>query len=219
MAANTDLEALRRDPELRFQDLGDLANIGGKGRWAGNLFRDLEAQLGQPVLSRPLTVQFPMKDNGVTSLTEQSVLLPHVLFSDIYHKFPATWRSSICPSLDELNKFWDEMDTHPGMAGNPLLHRPGYKRSVVPLKLHGDGVPVTGVGKSWCKMMDIFSWTSVISKGQTLDCTFGIWCCFAPLIATSPIATEDTLNSVFCTLDMVLQRIVRREVVRIDFVC
>ena len=33
---------------------------------------------------------------------------------------------------------------------------------MVPLTLHGDGTPVTGVGKSWGKSGDFWSWASVL---------------------------------------------------------
>jgi len=33
---------------------------------------------------------------------------------------------------------------------------------MVPLSLHGDGTPSSGIGKSWSKMSDFFSWASLL---------------------------------------------------------
>ena len=32
------------------------------------------------------------------------------------------------------------------------------------IRLHGDGVPITGLGKAWQKMMDVFSWRLAMCK-------------------------------------------------------
>lgn len=34
---------------------------------------------------------------------------------------------------------------------------------MVPLNLHGDGTPSQGVGKSWGRMTDFYSWSSVLA--------------------------------------------------------
>ena len=35
----------------------------------------------------------------------------------------------------------------------------------VPISLHGDGTPVSGIGKAWSKSVDIWSWTSLVARG------------------------------------------------------
>eukprot|EP00972_Heterocapsa_arctica_P013239 1945042-Heterocapsa_arctica.AAC.1 len=47
--------------------------------------------------------------------------------------------------------------------------------------MHGDGVPVTGVGKSWSKSLDVFSWSSMLGAGCALDMHFYIYLFFANL--------------------------------------
>jgi hypothetical protein len=42
---------------------------------------------------------------------------------------------------------------------------PEWSANFLPLSLHGDGVPVTGVGKSWSKGVESYSWASSLSEG------------------------------------------------------
>ena len=37
----------------------------------------------------------------------------------------------------------------------------------MPISLHGDGVPVTGVGRSWAKSYEALTWTSCVASGST----------------------------------------------------
>ncbi len=59
-----------------------------------------------------------------------------------------------------------------------LLGKRNFKRRAVPLFFHGDGAPVTGVGKSWGKSCDIFNWGSLLSHGTTIEIVFLIWLCW-----------------------------------------
>ena len=39
----------------------------------------------------------------------------------------------------------------------------------MPISLHGDGVPVTGVGRSWSKSYEALTWTSCVASGDTVS--------------------------------------------------
>ena len=39
----------------------------------------------------------------------------------------------------------------------------------MPISLHGDGVPVTWVGRSWAKSYDALTWTSCVASGDTVS--------------------------------------------------
>ena len=67
-----------------------------------------------------------------------------------------------CPKLD-----------HPDIRG-----RQNFERSMVPLRLHGDGCCITGRSRVWNKTADIFSWSSCIGKGKTKDLMYFIWCLY-----------------------------------------
>ena len=38
-----------------------------------------------------------------------------------------------------------------------MRFREGFETKVIPLRLHGDGTPVTGLGKQWGKLVDVYS--------------------------------------------------------------
>ena len=40
--------------------------------------------------------------------------------------------------------------------------RDGHEESCIPLRLHGDGTPVTGIGKQWGKLVDVYSIASLL---------------------------------------------------------
>ena len=46
---------------------------------------------------------------------------------------------------------------------------------------HGDGVPTTGVGKSWGKSLNVFDWGSLLARGPTKQIVFWIWSVFAAI--------------------------------------
>ena len=49
-----------------------------------------------------------------------------------------------------------------------LAEAPRGESKTVPLALHGDGTPVSGIGKAWSRLMDIYSFTSLMAAGATL---------------------------------------------------
>jgi len=65
----------------------------------------------------------------------------------------------------------------------------------VPLSLHGDGTPGMGVGKAWSKMIDVWSWTSLLCKGNSQLTMFFIWCVHAVLRGVD--AGHHTLQTAF----------------------
>ena len=97
----------------------------------------------------------------------QGMLLPHQLFvASLWRDYPETWRSSVLP--DERSGF-SQMESH------PIRDVADYKSKVVPLAVHGDGVPVVGLGKGWSKVITMFSWYSLIGQGQTKEILFWVW--------------------------------------------
>lgn len=94
------------------------------------------------------------------------------------------FRRRIVDNKTTLRNFWAAMAETPIMAGNPLRERAGYEEWCVPLAMHGDGTPVTGMGKTWCKMVDIYSWSSLLGVGSTIETNFYIWSVFQRSIST-----------------------------------
>jgi len=110
-----------------------------------------------------LTYKVPGKVPPVQTF-EQRVIQPHLMFRSLYHQAPTSFKKRICPSLDHLETFWQSQVRHPNFLrlAHLLRHRPGWQRRAVPIKMHGDGCPITGVGKSWSKSEDFYSWSSIV---------------------------------------------------------
>jgi hypothetical protein len=167
--------------------LEKLARLGSDGRQKCHCHRDLMSLLALPkfVLS-----YFRMKlncgpRNSRSDWFTQAFLLPHLMLASLYEDFHDSWEKLICPSADALQAFWDTQRGHPGLPGNPLTRRRDWQRRAVPISIHGDGVPVTGVGRSWSKSMVIISFCSLLGAGTTLQSMFVIFCIYGHLLNPS----------------------------------
>ena len=61
------------------------------------------------------------------------------------------------------------MKTHPGLAEHPIKRVPNWTDSTVALSFHGDGVPVSGKAKGWQKSADVYSFSSMLGTGSTIN--------------------------------------------------
>ena len=101
------------------------------------------------------------------------MLLPHVLFSAIYHAYKAAWQKIILLSEERLQGFWQLQAQHPALEGHPVLNStPDLRNKMLPLALHGDGTPVIGIGKIWSRQLTIFSFNSLLGRGVTKEKLF-----------------------------------------------
>jgi hypothetical protein len=48
------------------------------------------------------------------------------------------------------------------IRSHPVRNREGFADWMIPLRLHGDGTPVTGLGKQWGKLVDVYSVASLL---------------------------------------------------------
>ena len=64
------------------------------------------------------------------------------------------------------------MQDTPLFQEHEVKDRPNYKQFAVPLSLHMDGTPVTGIGKPNSQSEDIYSWSSLTAIGSTMDILF-----------------------------------------------
>ena len=60
-------------------------------------------------------------------------------------------------------------------AHHPVQNEENYRTQCIPIGLHGDGTPSSGAGKSWSKMIDDWSWFSLLVKEQPKSSMFLIW--------------------------------------------
>lgn len=94
------------------------------------------------------------------------MLLPHELFNSIFENYNDVFQNILVGPPGGLEKFWETNINHPGMEGHPALvdlHK------TLPLAIHGDGVPITGLGKIWSKTAWVYSWSSLLSDATTKD--------------------------------------------------
>ena len=128
-------------------------------------------------IPRPFFVRISFKPPYNSTL--QSMLLPHILFSTIYHQYPQAWSQMMLPSLDRLKEFWKLQRAHPQYQSHPVLQScPNFDQKMLPLAFHGDGTPVIGIGKIWSRQLTIFSWNSLLGFGMTREMQLHIWSFF-----------------------------------------
>ena len=125
------------------------------------------------------------------------MLLPHELFSSIYHSYKGAWRQSLYGSADSICKFWQAQASHPQMAGHPVSFKPNRFTLAIPLSLHGDDVPVTGVGKAWTGKLTQWCWASLLGRGATSEVLFWIYGLFERLRVILTAGSESTLHTFF----------------------
>lgn len=169
-----------------FQDLDLVASLGAEGKYPNNINKELMAKLGGINISEPLQVDMPMltRSKEFRIQNHQKLLLPHTVFSDLYNNYPAAWRDRVLPSTAKLNEFWREMEDSPALANHPVKQIPNWQSRAIPISIHTDAVPVTGVGKTWGKSVDVYSWCSLLGRGSTLEFNFYIWSIFSKLVCT-----------------------------------
>lgn len=162
-AALKDLQQV--SPTCSMPDLVNLAKLGSYGENPSNCHRELLA-LVEPIvkLPQPYRQKLPFKEP--LNDQEQAFFLPHELFSKMYTEYPEQFKASLVPSQDNLAEFWSQMQHNPQWEGHELRTRPGFERLCVPLGLHGDDVPITGIGKGWSSKMSVFSLFSLVAVEQ-----------------------------------------------------
>ena len=163
------------------KELAQLAGIGAKGNQPSNCWRDLLAILKEPLLSEPSGITIPVKDSSVRGWKpdELAVMGPHIVFHELFQNVEA-WREKLLPDRSILEPFWQDqvIRSAPRLENSPMLEVDNWKSLFVPLWIHGDGAPVTGVGKSWGKSMDSWIFGSLLARGQTKSVSFLIMAIF-----------------------------------------
>jgi hypothetical protein len=159
-------------------ELKMVSKLGTSGKWHGNCHRDLVTRLTpQPLTAivSNITV-YIMRSALSIQKCSQSILLPHEMFSSIYHHHRDVFLERILGgTVDNLGKFWDAMKDHPALGGHPVVGRPNFQTRGIPMSLHGDGVPVSKSSRSGSNTVDIYSWNSMIGKGPTLMTNYLIY--------------------------------------------
>jgi hypothetical protein len=191
-----DMEALQPNGSM-FSDLHGLASLGFQGLYVNKMHSELMTKYGGlSKITHSTSANLVFKEPY--GMKEQCFLLPHEFFAELFHSYPTHWQRHVVPDEESLGSFWSSVAHHPQMLDHPMKGKKDWGRFAAPVGLHGDGVPVTGKGKSWCKTMTLFSWTSLLSSGNTKDRMFCIWGCFDRLCKSGDC--DGTLHQFFTIL-------------------
>ena len=168
-----DIHASADNPRV-LNDLEVLAGIGTGGTHKNKCHADLMAKVEKmSLLPSPFRVMMPFKQP--LGDAPQGILLPHEMFAALFHNYQNTWKRSVVPSDKALRAFWTDVDMHPQMRDHPIKDKENWKMTTVPLAIHGDGVPIVGLGKGWSRVMTQFSWYSLVGQGATRELLFWVW--------------------------------------------
>ena len=190
-AAKADMDLAAQG--YHFPTLDKLTHVQHGKNLQASVFRMLSREANLPALQE---VSLPMQGQPEHE-SSASVLLPHELFAAL-HASKQGWVSSILPHEPLLQQFWDTFANHPCMAGHPLHDRPHYRTRCVPLSLHGDEVPITGIGKIWSRSALVLSWSSLVATaaGVSLeDHNLYIYGLFEKFILPASASCAGTMDS------------------------
>ena len=185
---------LHKEGRLDVAAIDKLGGIGSNGSHPNNCWRDLRKLLPVPKLPKLHRLLLPMVHNTLGKFRASvPMLLPHALFAAIYEHYPLMWEKIIYGSRATCNKFRHSVRDSPQFLSHLVRHRAGFRDYCIPLKIHGDGTPVTGLGKGWAKMVDIFSVSSLLICVPTVLRNLMMFLIFSHLICRDPD---------HCTLDV-----------------
>lgn len=173
--ALSDLRAAQTKPLLTtspyWQTLVALASMLTRCTWTCLKKTQHISQLPEP-FNFKTTFQEPHGEQS------QTMLLPHEMFAAISENYRSTWHRSIYPGEGKLQEFWETAQDHPLMKDHPVRGRNEWTKYCIPFGLHGDGVPVVGIGKAWSKVLNVFSWFSMVGTGNTRSKMFYCYSAF-----------------------------------------
>ena len=178
-------------------DLSKLSKLGSKGAHPNNCHRDLMQALGEPTVPYS-RVYIPLRlpDSPKVKNVEQHIIWPHLLLEKLGSLGGDVWERRVAGKPGRLFSFWRNMRGHPNYS---LVRRhflelgiDHWEHCCVPLKLYGDGCPVTGVGKSWSKSMNNYIFSSMVSEGSSAETLFIIWSVMTALMEHNTDAAKDS---------------------------
>ena len=177
-----DLQA-HKEGVLNVAGIKHLGGLGHNGQYPQNVWTELKRCLPKPKLPALQSFWMPMKHITLGKITRQvPMLLPHTLFACIYEHYPEMWQRIVYGSQEKCKNFWNAVKDSPQFLSHAVKDRPHYETKCIPLKIHGDGTPVTGLGKGWSKMVDIFSVSSILITGPTVLRNFMLFMMFQHLL-------------------------------------
>ena len=145
-----------------------------------------------------------------TAHTDQKFLIPHALFAQIYAYDQDLFEKVFMDgNKGKLAEFWEQIASTKRYETCKIASKADHTAHCIPLGLHGDGVTVTGVGRSWGKQADAYTWSSLLTTGEAKTTNFLIWACYTQNISTAE--GKDTMDEFWTTLVWSLQALEKGE--------
>ena len=128
------------------------------------------------------------------------MLYPHELFASLYRHYNQAFMARIAGSKKKIKSFWESVSDTVQYMNHPIKNVANHKSRAIPIFLHGDGVPCSGIGKSWSKMFDVWSWGSLLMEdGATWKTNFLILGIHTLLYSSDPLtSTDDDVFTIMC---------------------
>lgn len=191
--------------------LKSLASLGDWGKYSGNVAAELKRWLGEPSMPKPMTFSIPMlvkkPRSGLPIYQRQDlpIMLPHVTFAHIYtnHTNQFNFKFLGTPPIEnKLHDFWSVVVARrdPRIVRHPMCAKPNWTHRAIPIAIHGDAVPVYGVGRPTTKSLDCFSWQSLLAFGQTMVVKMLMVAVFDQNKSKSEDGSLQTMDSVWSIL-------------------
>ena len=180
-----DLDA-HKENRLDTSGVKELASIGTWGAHANNVWRDFKNHLPALRLPQLHVFRIPFVHSVFGYMYKPtSMLLPHELFAAMFKSYPAMFKQCVYPGRDTCMRFWNSVKGGLHFRNHPVRYAQDLGKCI-PLRFHGDGTPSCGIGKSWAKLVDVFSVSSMLVYGSSLLYNFMIWLVHQSLICTKP---------------------------------
>lgn len=168
--------------------LRSLAALGASGKYSGNICPELKRFLGEPSYPKPImfklnmAIRKPRKLSSKLQEVDFPLMAPHLVVSHLFNNHKKAFDFKLLGTGEgdlslKLHHFWTEVVRRkdPRIIRHPMCMRDGWTRRAVPIALHGDAVPVIGIGRSNSQSLECFSWQSILAYGPTMAIKF--WAC------------------------------------------
>lgn len=175
-----------------------LARIGAEVDKLGNAHRGLSRQLALGNLDSHVAtstyVDFPLWDEKARPAKnicmKHPIMCPHDLLHSMYTSSRPMFDAFILGD-GSLEDFWSHvLAADPRFTGRPAKRLPS-KGALIPLRLHGDGVPI---GRALKRSMDVISVSSMTGRqGATWDTKFFRFGCVNAAKNSSSNPDDDTM--------------------------
>ena len=189
-AAEADIQACQEyvhgDAVFSFVGLRELAGLGHGGYFSQHAWSGFLSLIRGVNIPWPFGRDLPIVYNSQLTSCLQFFILPHQLFANLYHHYRAEFARRMLGAEGTMENFWNAMSDHPALDGHLMKETRNWKNLYVPIALHGDGVPISGVGKSWQRSSEIWSWNSLLAWGPTMKMMNFIFALFKDVVSERP---------------------------------